>query len=250
MSGKVEQGNLFEETTKGPVTCLGLTFKNDDERREYFREELRKKLPELKKIEGFPIGDDEDIIALSDPPYYTACPNPWMGEFIDEYNSKNTKVDEFKIEPFATDITEGRNEPLYNAHTYHTKVPHKAIMRYILNYTQPGEVVLDGFCGTGMTGVAANLCGDKKEIEALGYKVDNFNFIYKEEENQEGKKVWVKFSKLGQRNAVLNDLSPIASYISYNYNTSENTEQISTLALNILNDIEAEFSWKIGRAHV
>lgn len=243
MSGKVEQGNLFEETTKGPVTCLGLTFKNDDERREYFREELRKKLPELKKIEGFPIGDDEDIIALSDPPYYTACPNPWMGEFIDEYNSKNTKVDEFKIEPFATDITEGRNEPLYNAHTYHTKVPHKAIMRYILNYTQPGEVVLDGFCGTGMTGVAANLCGDKKEIEALGYKVDNFNFIYKEEENQEGKKVWVKFSKLGQRNAVLNDLSPIASYISYNYNTSENTEQISTLALNILNDIEAEFSW-------
>ena len=34
-----------------------------------------KKLPYLKSIEGFPIGEDEDIIELSDPPYYTACPN-------------------------------------------------------------------------------------------------------------------------------------------------------------------------------
>ena len=60
----------------GPVTCLGMTFANDDERRSYFRAELRKKLPELRHIEGFPIGSDDDIINLSDPPYYTACPNP------------------------------------------------------------------------------------------------------------------------------------------------------------------------------
>ena len=57
----------------GPVTCLGLEFENDEARRSYFREELRKKLPELRKIEGFPIGEDDDIINLSDPPYYTAC---------------------------------------------------------------------------------------------------------------------------------------------------------------------------------
>ncbi len=46
-----------------------------------FTEELRQKLqyPEFRKIEGFPIGSDEDILALSDPPYYTACPNPWIG---------------------------------------------------------------------------------------------------------------------------------------------------------------------------
>ena len=29
-------------------------------------------------------------------------------------------------------------------------------MRYILHYTQPGDIVFDGFCGTGMTGVAAH----------------------------------------------------------------------------------------------
>lgn len=58
------------------VKCLGKEFNSEEERREYFRDELRAKLPELKKIEGFPIGEDEEIINLSDPPYFTACPNP------------------------------------------------------------------------------------------------------------------------------------------------------------------------------
>jgi DNA modification methylase len=31
-------------------------------------------------------------------------------------------------------------------------------MRYILHYTEPGDIVFDGFCGTGMTGVAAQMC--------------------------------------------------------------------------------------------
>jgi hypothetical protein len=51
----------------------------DAERAEYL-ERLREKLkdPEFRAIEGFPIGEDEDILALSDPPYYTACPNPFL----------------------------------------------------------------------------------------------------------------------------------------------------------------------------
>ena len=31
---------------------------------------------------GFPHGEIEDILNLSDPPYYMACPNPWIGDFI------------------------------------------------------------------------------------------------------------------------------------------------------------------------
>lgn len=54
---RLENGNLFSDK---PVTVLGKTFSNDTERRGYFREELRKKLPELKKLEGYPIGEDED----------------------------------------------------------------------------------------------------------------------------------------------------------------------------------------------
>jgi hypothetical protein len=71
----------------GPVTCLGMEFESDEARREYFTEELRKKLqdPEFRAIEGFPIGEDEDILALSDPPYYTACPNPWIKDFIEQW---------------------------------------------------------------------------------------------------------------------------------------------------------------------
>ena len=38
------------EKANKEVKCLGKTFASDDERREYFREELRKKLPELKKM--------------------------------------------------------------------------------------------------------------------------------------------------------------------------------------------------------
>ena len=70
-------------TANGPVECLGLTFANDDERRKHFLAKLAEKLkdPEFRAIEGFPIGTDEDILALSDPPYYTACPNPFIADF-------------------------------------------------------------------------------------------------------------------------------------------------------------------------
>lgn len=53
------------------VTCLGITFENDEKHRESFPEKLREKLkdPEFRKIDGFPIGEDEEILALSDPPY-------------------------------------------------------------------------------------------------------------------------------------------------------------------------------------
>ena len=54
----------------GPVTCLGIRFENDEARRAHFTEELRKKLqdPEFRKIEGFPIGEDEDILTAQRSP--------------------------------------------------------------------------------------------------------------------------------------------------------------------------------------
>jgi len=64
----------IRQTQQQKVSCLGMTFDNDEERRKHFLSLLRDKLkdPEFRKIEGFPIGSDEDILALSDPPYYTA----------------------------------------------------------------------------------------------------------------------------------------------------------------------------------
>jgi DNA modification methylase/rubredoxin len=143
-------------------------------------------------------------------------------------------------EPFAADVSEGKNDPIYNAHSYHTKVPHKAIMRYILHYTEPGDIVLDGFCGTGMTGVAAQLCGDKKTVESLGYRVDDQGIIW------EGDK---PISRLGGRKAVLIDLSPAATFIAYNYNTPADARAFEREARRILREVEQECGWMYETWH-
>ncbi|MGI6517403.1 MAG: DNA methyltransferase [Bacillota bacterium] len=235
----------------GPVECLGKTFENDEARRDYFENELRKKLadPEFRKIEGFPIGADEDILALSDPPYYTACPNPFIDDFIECYGKAYDPDEEYRNEPFAADVSEGKNDPIYNAHSYHAKVPHKAVMRYILHYTEPDDVVFDGFCGTGMTGVAAQLCGDRAEVESLGYKVDKHGMIYDKETDADGKTVWQPFSKLGARRAVLNDLSPAATFIAYNYNTPVDVAEFEREVKRILAEIEEECGWMYETMH-
>ncbi|CAK0764087.1 DNA methylase [Gammaproteobacteria bacterium] len=238
----------------GPVTCLGMTFENDEARRAHFTEALRKKLqdPEFRKIEGFPIGSDEDILNLSDPPYYTACPNPWIADFIAEWEAQKPEQPEgyqYHREPFAADVSEGKNDPIYNAHSYHTKVPHKAIMRYILHYTNPGDIVFDGFCGTGMTGVAAQLCGDRKVVMSLGYQVKPDGTILQEETDEDGKKVWRPFSKLGVRKAVLNDLSPAATFIAYNYNTPVDVAAFEQEAKRILKEVEEECGWMYKTLH-
>lgn len=230
----------------GAVECLGMTFESDEKRREYFLDKLREKLkdPEFRKIEGFPIGSDEDILALSDPPYYTACPNPFIEDFIKYYGKPyDPATDNYRREPFAADVSEGKNDPIYNAHSYHTKVPHKAIMRYVLHYTEPGDVVFDGFCGTGMTGVAAQLCGDKAAVESLGYMVDEEGIIYQQEVDENGKITWQQISKLGARRAVLNDLSPAATFIAYNYNTPVDVDAFQREAERILREVEDECGW-------
>jgi len=248
MEEKASQSLMFDgEKSKapkeGPVECLGMTFQNDDERHNYFLEKLREKLkdPEFRKIEGFPIGSDEDILALSDPPYYTACPNPFIEDFICCYGKPSDPNVPYSREPFAADVSEGKNDPIYNAHSYHTKVPHKAIMRYILHYTEPGDIVFDGFCGTGMTGVAAQLCGDRATVESLGCRVREDGVILDEK--------GTPFSKLGARRAILNDLSPAATFIAYNYNTPVDVASFERETKRILKEVEEECGWMYQTRH-
>jgi len=172
---------------------------------------LEELLDSLRDIEGFPIGKDEDILALSDPPYYTACPNPYINDFIMHYGKPyDAKTDKYKRTPFVADVSEGKNDPIYNAHSYHTKVPHKAIMPFIKHYTKPGDIVFDGFCGTGMTGVAAQ--------------------------------------ELGRR-AILCDISSIASFIAYNYNMLIDVEEFEREARRILAEVEDECGWMYEILH-
>jgi len=189
-------------------------------------------IDKVRHIEGFPIARDEDIITLSVPPYYTACPNPFIEDFIREHGTPyDEATDDYKCEPFAADVSEGKNDPIYNAHSYHTKVPYKAIMRYILHYTKPGDIVFDGFCGTGMTGVAAQMCGNPDEL----FKMD----IGKDMPDVE----W------GARKAILSDLSPVATFISYNYNTPIDAAIFQKEAQRILEEVEKECGWMYETQH-
>ena len=70
-------------------------------------------------------------------------------------------------------------------------------MRYILHYTEPGDIVFDGFCGTGMTGVAAQMCGARDVVMSLGYQVKPDGTVLQEETDTDGKKEWIPFSTIG-----------------------------------------------------
>ena len=60
-------------------------------------------------------------------------------------------------------VSGGRNSAFYMAHSYHTKVPPEAITPFIEHYTKPGDVILDPFCGSGMTGVAGRALGTARD---------------------------------------------------------------------------------------
>ena len=190
-------------------------------------------IDKVRDIEGYPIAKDEDIIALSDAPFYTACPNPFIEDFIKENGTPYDEAsDDYHREPFAADVSEGKSDPIYMAHSYHTKVPHKAIMQYILHYTKPGDIVLDGFCGTGMTGVAAQMCG-----------CPDSEFKYKMES-------MIPDVQWGARKVILNDLAPAATFIAANYNTQIDSLAYQEAVEQILDECADECGWMYETRHV
>ncbi len=190
-------------------------------------------LDKVRGIEGFPIGEDEDIIALSDAPYYTACPNPFIEEFISENGVPyDESTDDYHREPFTTDVSEGKNDPIYGSHNYHTKVPPKAIMRYVLHYTNPGDIVLDGFSGSGMTGVAVKKCGNPDSAFKLQIEHE------------------MPSVKWGKRKAILNDLSPAATFITFGHNVGVDALWYDKQAKDVLKKSEEEYGWVYKTKHI
>lgn len=190
------------------------------EKRKLTKEDLDK----VRHIEGFPIGKDEDIIALSDPPYYTACPNPFIEDFIKEHGTPyDEATDDYHREPFASDVSEGKSGDIYNYHTYHTKVPPTAILKYILHYTNPGDVIYDAFAGSGMTGVAATMANDA---------------------------TWTGNSpQTGKRYSILCDLSPAATFIMQGYNHSSKLADASSIIEKMLVELKDELGWAYETNH-
>lgn len=138
---------------------------------------------------------------------------------------KNYKVDR----PYTSGIKVGKNSVIYNAHTYHTKVPHQIIMRYILHYTQPGDIVLDSFAGTGMTGVAASTCNSPDFETKKSIEIDFSNAGYKAPH-------W------GIRHTICGDLSPLCFHISTNYNSKIDTKKLTKVVDEIIEKLNERFS--------
>ena len=160
------------------------------------------------------------------PPWYTVCPNPFIGDWLADLDRPG---DEARTDPgpFAADVTEGKGNAFYKAHSYPTKVPHPAIMRFILHYTRPGDVVLDGFAGTGMTGVAAQACANpepkvKTAIEA---------------ELGADKVEW------GARRAILGELGPSATFIAAGMNLPIDGDAFERASQALLERFDAEYGW-------
>ena len=199
---------------------------NLDARVEAAREELRRRLPELRRLPGCPQGSDEDILAMSYPPYYTACPNPFIADWLTGL-ARPGDDDREDPGPFAADVVQGKGNAFYKAHSYPTKVPHPAIMRFILHYSRPGDVVLDGFAGSGMTGVATQACGNpdpkvRRAIEAeLG--ADNIEW--------------------GARRAILGELGPSATFISAGVNLPIDGDAFDRASRALLDRFESEYGW-------
>ena len=238
MSKQQDLGFQSKVTTKGPVECLGKTFESEAARRSHFTDRLRGKLqdPEFRKTPGFPKGDVEDILRMSDPPYYTACPNPFLGEFVALNSKAYDSSEPYVREPFAVDVSVGKIDQLYKAHGYHTKVPHLAIVPPILHYTEPGDTVLDGFCGSGMTGLAAQYCGTAPAK-------------YRSQLEAEWKSDGLEPPAWGARHVVLNDLGPAATFIAAGYNLPFNLADFERAAKSLLAALDEELGWMYETTH-
>ncbi len=122
----------------------------------------------------------------------------------DPKNAASRETSDAVAKPFCGNIRAGKNTYVYDAHTYHTKVPPDGIAKLIEYYTKPGEVVLDPFCGSGMTGIAAGNLG---------------------------------------RSAWLSDLSPAATFIAQHLNSPVDAEHYLKAVRLLLTDaaeLEAE----------
>lgn len=92
-------------------------------------------------------------------------PNPYLKDFADSHvhdRPFDPNTCDYPVQEFIKPIETNRNSPLYAMHPYHLgKKPADAIQEYVRHYTDPGDLVLDPFCGSGSTVLAALTLGRK-----------------------------------------------------------------------------------------
>lgn len=122
-------------------------------------------------------------------------------------------------------IRSKRTGALFNAHSYPTKIDPLAAMACILAHTKPGDVVFDGFAGSGATGLGATLCGhaDGPARAALESRIPDLEW--------------------GERNAVLYDLSELAAFVARSLLDGPDPDEFARTAQDLWGRLDGELSW-------
>jgi 16S rRNA G966 N2-methylase RsmD len=137
--------------------------------------------------------------------YYSSGPNPNLWRFVEEHATPyDPETDTYRVPPFDKPITTSKATAIYNMHTYWSKKPHDAIREYIKHYTKPGDIVLDPFCGSGGTALAALMEG---------------------------------------RAAIAIDLSPAATFITKNYCTPVDVDELQCAYEELQRKVKPEMDW-------
>ncbi len=137
--------------------------------------------------------------------YYSPGPNLYLRRFVEEHATPyDPATDKYKVKPFDQPITTTKATAIYNMHTYWSKKPHDAIREYIKHYTKPGDLVLDPFCGSGGTALAALMEG---------------------------------------RSAIAIDLSPAATFITKNYCTPVDVDELQGAFEELQAKVKPEMDW-------
>ena len=95
------------------------------------------------------------------PHYVRNGPNPALRTFATDHADQHpydAKTDAYDVGPFTETIRTTKQSAIYALHGYHLgKKPHDAIRAYVRHFTDPGDLVLDPFSGSGSTALAALL---------------------------------------------------------------------------------------------
>lgn len=201
-------------------------FDSADGGRSLIAAEATRALQKELESGGLPLPPSQSVastLAMSSAPWHTATVNPFVREWV----AAGPVDDSPRPDPgpYLNDVEGSKATLQYKAHSYPTKVPPEVIKRLLLHYTRPGDVVLDGFAGSGMTGVAAQMCSTPDAtIEAEFKKRD-------------------RTVQWGARRAVLNDLAPSATFIASGVTLPVDPELFEEASAGLLQRLDDELGW-------
>jgi DNA modification methylase len=162
-----------------------------------------------KHVASKQLFDSQETVPSMPDGYYSGDqPNPQLGHFVETHSTPyDPDTDDYSVRGFSKPITTTKATAIYNMHTYWSKKPHDAIRQYIRHYTSPGDIVLDPFCGSGGTCLAALLDG---------------------------------------RTAIAIDRSPAATFITKNYCTPVPHCEIAKAIVAVRQATQKDFDWLYG----